>query len=270
MRLRNIKWWVPVAAIGGVVIIAATLIVLLFVNRDEPGARSMDDALDDFRSDTSTAGATDGPPEGVYQLEGSGTEALSFPPLTQSDGATMPMTINSTEDGCWSMRIDYNEAHWQDWQLCSDNTAVSEFGGRTFQRWDLGATTIDNTSLFVCEPAVIFVDLAARQGATSPRSCTGTNEAVEGETITAGTDTVVGFEQLAVGIEQVDAIHIRSDQVASGSQTGTIVNDFWFRVSDGLPLRGERNSTIESNSPVGTITYTEEGSWQLVSTEPAG
>ncbi|MGI9577774.1 MAG: hypothetical protein ACR2OH_06225 [Microthrixaceae bacterium] len=270
MKSRRTRWWLPVAVVGFTVAVAGVALVLLFVNRDEPGARSVDDALEDFRADHDGGEGSDGPPAGVYRLEGSGTEALSFPPLSQSDGETMPMTIGGTSNGCWSMRIDFNEAHWQDWQLCRDGTTIAESGGRTFQRWDLGATTIDNTSSFVCEPPVVFVDLGAPEGTTTQRSCAGTNEAVDGETVTAGTDTVVAHEELTIGTDRIEAVHIRSDQVASGAQTGSITNDFWFRRADGLPLRGERSSTIESNSPVGTITYTENGNWQLTSVEPAG
>ncbi len=178
------------------------------------------------------------------------------------------MSISATKGDCWTMRIDFNEAHWQDWELCRVGDKVMEAGGQTFQRWDLGATAIENISDFVCDPPVVFVDLEAEPGDAAKRSCVGTNDAVEGEMVSAGTDTVVGIEDVAIGGEQVEAIKIRSDQSASGSQTGSIVNHFWFRRSDGLPLRSERDVTMDTDSVVGKVTYTENGSWELRSLEP--
>jgi hypothetical protein len=277
MGSRARRWWLPVGIVAGLVVIAVGVLVVLFITREDPGARSIDEAVDEFRSDTDGGGtspgggaAAGGPPAGVYLLEGSGTESLSFPPLGQSDGETMPMTVGATDGGCWTARIDYNEAHWQDWNLCRDGDSVIEKGGSTFQRWDLGATTIENTSTFVCEPPVVFVDLSASEGDTAQRSCTGTNDAVGGETLTSGTDTVVAVEEIPIGGEPVEAVHVRSDQTVSGAQSGTVEWDFWFRTSDGLPLRGQRSSTINSDSPVGTITYDEDGTWELISTEPEG
>ena len=36
----------------------------------------------------------------------------------------------------------------------------------------------------------------------------------------------------------------------------------------GLPLRGERHITIMSSSPIGTVTYHEDGSWQMTYLQP--
>ena len=125
----------PVGIVAGLVVIAVGVLVVLFITREDPGARSIDEAVEEFRSDTDGGGtspgdgaAAGGPPAGVYLLEGSGTESLSFPPLSQSDGETMPMTVGATDGGCWTVRIDYNEAHWQDWNLCRDGDSVIESG----------------------------------------------------------------------------------------------------------------------------------------------
>lgn len=262
------KWWVPLAVLGGVGAVIAGVILVLYATREDPEARPIDEAVEDFRAEESAATQA-GPAPGVYELEGSGSETVSFPPNQQSDGEIMPMTVSSTEGGCWNLRIDYNEAHWEDWQLCGEGDRVVENGNRTFQRWDFGAMSIENTSTFDCDPPATFADLAARPGDTTGRSCVGTNEQVEGETVASGTDTVVGVESVAVDGVEFEAIRVRSDQEVSGAQTGTITLEFWIRTSDGLPLRGERSKTIESDSPIGPITYTENGSWRLGSDDPA-
>ena len=262
------KWWVPFAAIGGLAAVAATVVLVLFLTREDPGARSVDEVVDEFRSDDAASGDAGGPPVGVYELEGSGTESLSVPPISQSDGDVMPMAISATDDGCWTMRIDFNEAHWQDWRLCREGDRIMESGGQTFQRWDLGATAIENLSEFVCDPPVVFADLAAEVGDATERSCAGTNDALDGEMVTTGVDEVIGIETIEIGGEDVEVIHLRSDQTASGAQTGTMANHLWVRRSDGLPVRAERDVTMDTDSVVGTVTYTETGSWQLRSLEP--
>ena len=54
----------------------------------------------------------------------------------------------------------------------------------------------------------------------------------------------------------------------SDAQSGRQVEDFWFRASDGLPLRNTRSASIGSDSPVGAVTYAEEGEWRLTSLTP--
>jgi hypothetical protein len=41
-----------------------------------------------------------------------------------------------------------------------------------------------------------------------------------------------------------------------------------LRASDGLPLRNERSVSVKTGSVVGSVTYTETGSFTLVSLTP--
>ena len=79
---------------------------------------------------------------------------------------------------------------------------------------------------------------------------------------------LVGSESIEVGGETLEAVHIRHDATFSGGQTGNSHTEFWLSTADWMPLRGERDVRVESDSPVGKITYTEQGHWQLTSTEP--
>lgn len=265
---HRFRWWMPLAALGALIVVGVGVVVVLFITREDPEARSVDEAVGDFRSSGGDADATEGPEPGVYQLEGEGREAISFPPTEQEDGSTMPMTVTTGEDGCWNVRIDYNEAHWQDWDLCPEENAVMETGGHTWQRWDFGAATVENLSTFVCDPPVPFVVFDAEPGDVFDRSCTGTNDQVAGTTTTAGTLTVIGIESIEVDGEDIEAIHVRSHNDVTGAQTGVEDLDLWYSTEDGLPLRGERSTTIDSDSPIGKITYTESGTWQLTSMVP--
>ena len=271
----------PVAALGAIALVAVAVVAGLFVSREDPEARPVDEAVEDFRSteDNGDDAPTElRPTSGVYQLSGQGHEAISFPPVTQTDGSTMPMTISSLPEGCWRLRVDYNEAHWQDWELCPDGDLLLEMGGHTFQRWDFGAAQVENLSTFTCDPPAPFAvfdverdgsdDSDSESNEVMERSCTGLNDQVEGTTVTSGTITVVGIETVEVDGEELEAVRFRTENVISGAQSGVNDFDMWLSTTDGLPLRGERNVRVDSDSPIGTITYTEEGSWQLDSTTP--
>ena len=50
-----------------------------------------------------------------------------------------------------------------------------------------------------------------------------------------------------------------------GAQSGTEEVDTWFDASTGLPVRNSRLITVRSDTVLGAITYTEEGSFTLAS-----
>lgn len=73
---------------------------------------------------------------------------------------------------------------------------------------------------------------------------------------------------LHVGGELVPAYHYYVDRTLSGSQSGFEHYDMWCSVLDGLPLRTDRHVTVKSPSPIGAVTYTENGTYALASLTP--
>ena len=270
------RWVVPVVAVAGVVVVVVGVVALLFLTREDPGAKSVDEAVEDLRTRTTGSSGTAAPevrvpPSGVYTAEGEGTEALSLPGMSQTDGEVIPVTVEPVDDeGCWRFRVDYNEAHWQDWHFCEVDGALVERGGTTYQRWDFGALVVENVTDFSCDPPHAMDDPSVEPGATWEQSCSGTSDQIDGVATSAGPATFVGVEDLDVGGTTVTARHLRQDRTLSGAQTGTTTNDVWFDVGTGLPVRMERSVEIDSDSPVGAIRYTESGWWQLTSLTPAG
>jgi hypothetical protein len=254
--------------IAAVVLVALAVPLVLFATREDPKAKDIGAAVDEFEPGEGDA-AADGPAPGVYEAAGEGREAISFPPVSQRDGAVVPVTVEAAEEGCWKVTVDYNEAHWQDWTYCPDGAMVVDRGGQTYQRWDFGATKVENTSTFTCDPPAVMIDPDATAGDSWQQACTGTNTQADGESTSAGPHTFVGLEPLEVGGDEVQTRHYRQERTISGAQAGTDVVHFWFVLDDHLPVRMEREVRIDSDSPVGTVTYTEEGSWQLTSLTPA-
>jgi hypothetical protein len=208
------------------------------------------------------------PPAGVYVYRGSGTEHLSLPPKSQSQGPRMPATVTHRGDGCWTFRIDYSTAHWQTWIYCPRNGGLVELGGETFERWDFVVTKYDSTSTFACNPPSVAIRAALRTGDTWQQRCTGTSSGTKGAATTSGPYRFVGREDVDVGGVAVAAYHFSQTRTLSGSQTGTQTTELWFAVKDGLPLRNERNVTVHTDTVVGSSTYTEHGSFALTSLVP--
>lgn len=271
---RRRRWLVVTAVVVGIVVLVVGGFVALFVVRENPGAKPFGEALDEFRGTASTSPPTVSvtrPTAGVYSATGEGHEALSFPPLSQTDGDLMPVIVTYTSDTCWTFAIDYNDAHRQSWNYCPGDDAgtIAEQGSETQQRWDVGAMTISNSTTFTCDPPALMLSGDATPGETWDHSCGGTNSEIPGTTRSVGPYRFVGVETVVIDGTAVTAHHYSQTRELSGAQTGQQTTELWVEVATGLPLRAERTVRVDSSSPVGDITYTEEGWWQLQSRAPA-
>ncbi|MEZ5143218.1 MAG: hypothetical protein R2726_11975 [Acidimicrobiales bacterium] len=262
-------WWIA----GGAVLVVAVAVGVFFVllATRETAPPSLDEALRRQGGTTGTTARPGGPARpapGVYTATGSGTETLGIPSAPQSEGPTMPLAVSVDAQGCNLMRIDYNANHWQTWTYCPqpDGTIV-EKGGQTFQRFDLVAIKPENLSTFVCDPPSPVLIPDAEPGRVIDQSCSGTSTGTQGSVTSAGPATYVGPEELTIGGTVVRVHRMHQERTLSGAQTGTEVAETWF-TDEGLPVRNEKKTRVASPSPVGDITYVEEGSWQLDSLTP--
>jgi hypothetical protein len=258
--------------VGVVLLLLFGATVGRYLLRDRPGAKSVDEAVEQFREGSSTTDAGSAgfvrPAAGVYQATGEGTESISKPPNSQNDGAVMPISVKYLPDGCWTWHLDYNDAHWHEFDFCPEGTQLLLVAQRNYQSWDFGVMKVENVGTFTCDPpAPVVVDDPA-PGATFVHHCSGDNTAAPGPSISEGPSTVVGAETLSIGGTDVQTIHQTRSQAMSGTQKGSVEEDWWFTADTGLPVRSERHYQIESGSVIGTITYTETGSWQLESLQP--
>jgi len=267
---RHLVRWAVIGVIA-VVVVAVGVIGGTYLLRDHPDPKSVDRAVEDYRrSSSSTTRSTSSvrlPAAGVYEMQGTGEEKISFPPNSQVDGTTMPVSVEHLAGNCFRWRVDYNEAHWQEQQMCSDGADLLLGSFRNFQRWDFGSIKVENTSGFTCDPPQRY-PIGSPTGTVTTGSCTGTNTAVEGPTVITSRIEVIGRKRLRIGNSQVDTAHLRQSDRATGAQSGQETIDWWFDVRTGLPVRVERSYRLDSSSPVGTVTYTEAGQGQLTSVEP--
>jgi len=256
----------------GLVALGGLYTVGRYALRSHPGAKSLDAAVDELRASTSTddTGPTAfvRPAPGVYLAAGDGSEHISTPPNSQDDGPTMPITVRYLPDGCWTWHIDYNRAHWHEFDYCPKGDQLLLVAQRNFQAWDFGAIKADNLGPYTCDPAAPVVVENPQPGQTFDHHCTGENSGAPGLSTMDGPATFIGTETLDIGGVTMAAIHQRRTQTMSGAQDGTTTEDWWFAPDTGLPLRAERHYQLDTKSIIGQITYTEQGSWQLTSLEP--
>ncbi len=267
---RRHPWLLVVGLLVGLIVLGAGIPALRYLLRSHPGAKSVSSAVQQYRTSTSDAPASFlGPRPGVYQAEGSGTEQISFPPNSQQDGSVMPITVTALAKGCWRWRIDYNTAHWHEYDFCPDKGALLLVAQRNFQRWDFGTLDITNLGRYTCSPPAPVVVTGTHTGEAFEHHCTGTNSASPGNSDVDGPATILGTATLDIGGQRVQAVRQSRLEHLTGSQQGTVTEEWWFDAGTGLPLRAERHYTITSPSPIGNVDYHETGSWQLVSMQPA-
>lgn len=266
-RRRRLGW----TLLGAGILVAGAIGVFAYLwTHSDARPVSLDEARRRFLEDRVTNEDPAGPrtpPAGVYQYTGSGSEELSTPPKSQTEGPEIPGTIQHREGGCWTFRLDYSTNHWRRWEFCGDADGLRERGSRVYQRWDFVVSSVDNLAIMRCRPAAVLIGPDMEPGDTWTHTCHGTNSAIAGETVTTTERRFVGRETLRVGGSSVEALHFRDRGVVSGAQSGSEEFDLWLR-DDGLVLQGRQRIVIDSDSPIGNITYTQQGAFALVSTDP--
>lgn len=266
--------WIVLGVVGVLVVVGGAVFAKLWSERGAEEA-SVTDAVDEFREGDGTSVTTADttpdilrPPAGVYTYTGSGTEHLSLLATEQHWGPNLPATVTHGEGDCWTFRIEYSTNHWQEITYCPSATMLVEEGGSTFQSFDFVASTVDDLNEFTCDPPNQIIRFDAAEGDTWDQSCAGHSTSRGTDVTSAGPTTFLGIETLAIGDEEVEAYHYLQERTMSGSQTGSEHVDVWFAVSNGLPLQLEKDVAVESPSPIGAVTYTEQGTYTLSSLEP--
>jgi hypothetical protein len=262
--------------VGALVLALVGTFAYLFVAyqlRAHPGAKSVGSALRSFQGSgqgTAAPGSSLGFPQaGVYTMRGTGLEKISFPPTSQQDGTLVPVTVSYHSSTCWQMRLDYNVAHWEDYVFCPSASGLRQASNQVFQSWDFGVTSVTNLSTVKCPANTVVVPRDPKVGARLTWTCLEHNtNAVIGSVMTSTRARIVGFKTLRIGGVAVPTVEERQTATLTGNQTGRVLTDWWFATSTGLPVRMDRHRIVQSPSPVGTVTYTEDGSGVLTSLKP--
>ena len=212
-----------------------------------------------------SAGSAFTPPEGIYDYRGQGSDRISFPSLEQAHGPGIPGTVIHGDDGCWTLRVDYSSNHWGDWTFCPTDGGLTQPSEQSYQRWDLGVTSVENRSEFTCTAPWLLPDM--QPGDQWKQRCVGQNNRIEGKTVSQGQLRYVGKETLTIGDARVDAYHLVQTREVSGTQRGSLHANLWL-APDGLLLRLRQSIAVASPSPIGDIDYEENTDFSLQSLQP--
>jgi hypothetical protein len=210
------------------------------------------------------------PAPGVYDYTGTGTERLSLPPLSQSEGPTIPGTVTLDGAHCWTLRIDYSTHHWQTFDYCLHGADLWEAGGTTWQLWAVGPLDVTNTTTFTCAPGSMALPAQGVPGETWHSHCTGTNTSVSGTTVTSGPYRLLGISTLTVGGVATRVAHFHRTRTDAGAQTGTESADVWVVLDTGLPVRLDQDIRVTTSTEFGRSTYTQVGTMTLQRLTPVG
>ncbi len=251
-----------------VVVVGGAAVAYLWGGRGAHEA-SVDRAVDEFRRIPSRAetGFMQ-PTAGVYTYVGRGTEHLSLLGAQQPWGSRIPGTVTATTSGCWTLRVEYNDHHSQGLDFCARPTGLVVTGGRVTQRFAFRGFTVDDTNEFVCEPPGVTVDVSAAVGTSWRYSCTSRNAARGLTTTFTDRYTFLGRRHLSVDGGDLAAYAYRVERSLRGDQSGHENNQLWFAAGTGLPVQVRRDAQLESQTQFGTMSYTEQGTFVLVSVTP--
>ena len=267
---RRRRWRLYVGVPVGLLVVIMAVPVAGYLFRSKPGAVSIPSAIRRYRDTARAAGPDEftRPAAGVYSVDGHGEERISAPPNSQQDGSVMPVSVQHLDHGCWRWRIDYNVAHWHEYDFCPSGAQLLLDSQRNYLKWDFGLASVTNVGEYRCEPPAPIAVEHPTVGQQFQHHCVGTNSAAPGVSVADGPAQIKGFETLTIGGKKVLAIHQNRLETMTGPQKGTITEEWWFAADTGLPLKASRTYRLTTSSPIGDIDYSENGSWQLSSTVP--
>ncbi len=267
---HHVVRWVVVGVVLALLATAGTFAYLWSHSGAHPVSSSM--AIERFRQG---GGARDsdpgaGPEPGVYAYRGTGTETISVPPKSQSEGPGIPGTVLRQGPGCFELRLDFSDFHWQSWDYCVRDGALVSPTRAGYYNWNFVAFHVDDTSTFDCATPVTVVPARIVPGTSSAVDCTGSNDHLSiGPVAMRGTSIVVRSAEIRVGTAAVAAVLVDEKVTFSGGQTGSNASETWFAVADGIPLRGTWHTVVSTPSPVGHSTLDARGTFELSSTTPS-
>jgi hypothetical protein len=260
--------WIVLGLVLALAAIGVGVIVVLWTGS---GARELplSVAVNHFRPGSVAHDGAMRPAQGVYRYSGTGSEHLSVPPKSQSEGPVMPGTVTYVAHGCWMFRLDYNDRHWQQNKYCPHGAALLEPVQAAWYNWDFVVFSEQDTGTFKCGSTTDAVPAERRPGTRVAFHCVGHNDHLAtGAVQLTGWVEYLGSGQVVIHGTPVNAIHVGQVSRLSGGQRGENNADTWYDTVTGLPLEGSWTSSVETPTPIGTSTLTASGTFKLTDLRP--
>lgn len=187
------------------------------------------------------------PAEGVYPQA---TEGYEYTDALGGSRHDYPRETSVTvrRGGCGIVeRWQPLEERYDESEICSQGETVSIFVYKKYNEFFQRSQLL----VYNCPGGAKVFHRGQPIGATWTWKCTSTDAQID--TVV----TVVGFETVAVGGRQIDAVRMRYDSKISGSTRGTQVQERLMERSTGYPISVRADVTVRTNSPFGEVGYEE-------------
>lgn len=253
--------WPVIVAVTVVVVVGGGLGFRAWLTA-APRRVTVGQAVDRYRSNGASSSSaalvpSGAPAAGVYVYLTGGQESVDA-----LGGDThvypSPTTVTVTRTECGFQMV------WMPVTGRNDTTDVCRRGGGLAVSKVVNAHEffrISQAEVFTCADGSWWLPPAGVTRWTS--SCTS-----DGGRTTARVGQVIGTENIAVGGENRAAVHVRWDDVITGSSTGTSATDYWLDPVTGLQLRQAGTASTGNETVIGHVTFDERIDLTLASTSP--
>ena len=175
------------------------------------------------------------------------------------------MTVTDSGEGCVTIRWDALEQRWDDAQYCWQPDGWHLTTRTTFHSFFQQSDERE----FTCTPQSLQLPADPAAGDTFTASCNSPGTGQSGPSSEDATGTVVGFEQLQVGDDTVDTVHVKYDTVIAGQSSGSDTVERWYaRDVPMLLVREVRTGVTNSETAIGTVRYDEQYELMLQALAP--
>jgi hypothetical protein len=249
------------ALLGAACLVVLAALAWLNRPRDEPTKATVGDAVRSFRANNDSQSrevSAREPAPGVYRYATRGLESAKSPVFDTTHDYGGISTIILSAGRCGQReRWQVLAGRWTDTEACLSPSGEVSVTVTEFHEF-FGTGQEDS---FRCRAADDSRPPDLRPGVRFSTFCKSKDSSI------SISSRVVGVEEVSVGDEAFDALHVKSQSVLEGPSSGTTTRDEWRRRSDALLLR--RSSASEADTSKGGGThYSEHYTIRLLSTTP--
>jgi hypothetical protein len=195
---------------------------------------------------------------GVYQYATSGFDQVDALTGARHDYPKIT-TITVVPYGCGvRLRWDVAVERWDSWDWCLDGGDLRQTGWVAFHEFFGTAGRNDYT----CDGDPRPLDASA--GTTWAMTCRMTDR-----TTSSFTGTVIDRTTLTVAGTEIPVLHLRYEVDVVGESTGHQSVEGWYRTTDGLAVREQLTIATKQDTVVGTTSFDESYTIDLLTPTPA-
>ncbi len=197
------------------------------------------------------------PEEGVYAYRTTGGEEISLFGAHHDYPERTFATVRHLGGCSWEARNDVVAEHIDIRTLCNDDRSFLQ----TRQERQVTFFGQKDGAAMDCEPPLNLYTAGDPKGTRTVTTCR------DGEGSDVRLESVyLGMDDVKIGGELVEAVHVRDDGTATGRVNGTSMDELWLDPRTGLTLKWVRTvDTIATAFGGAKVHYTEDATFLLES-----